>query len=103
MRTKSKDRVDARRDRPDAEVAFVAPARHPPAAFVRHSNPRPRWRNPLGPAEGDGGRQFRRLGDGVAGDRISALLMALTATVVSYGALVGYDLSGLRYVGARLP
>ena len=33
----------------------------------------------------------------------SALLMALTATVVSYGALVGYDLSGLRYAGARVP
>ena len=35
--------------------------------------------------------------------RTSALLIALTATVVSYGALVGYDLSGLRYAGARLP
>ena len=33
----------------------------------------------------------------------STLLVALAATVVSYGALVGYDLSGLRYAGARLP
>jgi phosphatidylglycerol lysyltransferase len=35
--------------------------------------------------------------------RPSALLMALAATVASYAALLGYDLSGLRYTGARLP
>ena len=35
--------------------------------------------------------------------RTSALLAALAATVVSYTALVGYDLAGLRYAGARLP
>ena len=35
--------------------------------------------------------------------RTSALVAALAATAVSYVALVGYDLSGLRYAGARLP
>ncbi|HXC88992.1 MAG TPA: hypothetical protein VNV18_02405 [Stellaceae bacterium] len=33
----------------------------------------------------------------------SALLMALAATVASYAALFGYDLSGLRYARARAP
>jgi phosphatidylglycerol lysyltransferase len=33
----------------------------------------------------------------------SALLMALAATAISYAALFGYDLSGLRYARARPP
>ncbi|MEA2783455.1 MAG: phosphatidylglycerol lysyltransferase [Rhodospirillaceae bacterium] len=31
------------------------------------------------------------------------LLLAVLATMVSYAALIGYDLSALRYVGARVP
>ena len=34
---------------------------------------------------------------------VRALLLAVLATTASYAALIGYDLSALRYVGARVP
>ena len=46
---------------------------------------------------------FDALAMALRATRTSALLKALMATVVSYGVLFGYDLLGLRYVGARLP
>ena len=46
---------------------------------------------------------FDALAMALRATRTSALLKALMATVVSYGALFGYDLLGLRYAGARLP
>jgi phosphatidylglycerol lysyltransferase len=50
-----------------------------------------------------GGVSFHSLAAALRATRPSAVLMALAATVVSYAALLGYDLSGLRYARARPP
>jgi phosphatidylglycerol lysyltransferase len=49
------------------------------------------------------GISFHAVAAALRGTPISALLMALAATVASYTTLFGYDLSGLRYAGARPP
>ncbi len=49
------------------------------------------------------GLNFHALLAALRATPIRALLMALAATAISYAALFGYDLSGLRYVGARPP
>ena len=47
------------------------------------------------------GLSFHALESALRGTPASALLLALVATAVSYAALLGYDLSGLRYARAR--
>jgi phosphatidylglycerol lysyltransferase len=47
------------------------------------------------------GLSFHALESALRGTPASALLLALVATAVSYTALLGYDLSGLRYARAR--
>ena len=49
------------------------------------------------------GVSFHALVAALRATPLRALLMALAATTVSYVALFGYDLSGLRYVRARPP
>jgi phosphatidylglycerol lysyltransferase len=46
---------------------------------------------------------YQRIVEGVRATPTRALLLAALATVVSYVTLIGYDLSALRHVGARVP
>lgn len=49
------------------------------------------------------GISFHALEEALRGTSVSALSVAIGATAISYGALIGYDLSGLRYARARPP
>ena len=46
---------------------------------------------------------YHRIVEGVRATPTRSVLLAVLATIASYGALFGYDLSGLRYVRARVP
>lgn len=46
---------------------------------------------------------YHRVVESVRTTPIRALLLAGLATLASYSTLIGYDLSALRYVGARVP
>ena len=49
------------------------------------------------------GISFDAMVAGIRGTSPTALLGSLAATFLSFAALLGYDLSGLRYAGARTP